>query len=97
MNHLHGLVRLDPYAVKRLRLRKCFPAAQTLEPLNHAIAVLKLAKLFDLFTRTAMTRHLTLSGRWHKVTAYRKIQQLWASNAFCCGLAVYQHCGAFFI
>jgi len=39
------------------------------------------------FALAAMASHLTLSRRGRKVTAYRKIQQLLASNAFGCGPA----------
>ncbi len=85
---------LDPHAFQRLGFGKCFPAPDAAVTLDNPVAVLKMAETLG-FALAAMACHLTLSRRGNKVTAYRKIQQLLASNAFCCGLAVYQHCGAF--
>jgi hypothetical protein len=88
LDHLHRLVRFDADPGQGALFTEGLPALQTLEPAHHAVSVFKTAKSFGIAI-TANTRHLTLSRRGRKVTAYRKIQQLWASDAFCCGPAVF--------
>jgi hypothetical protein len=59
-----------------------------LEPLNQAVAVFETPEPF-CFPIAANTRHSCLSvAGGFKVTVYRKIQQLVAANASCCGLLV---------
>jgi hypothetical protein len=87
-HNLDGLYMVDPNGIQQLRFRKCFAAANAAVTLHSSVAVLKMAETLG-FALAAMAVHLTLSRRGHKVTAYRKIQQLWASDAFCCGPAVF--------
>jgi hypothetical protein len=80
--------------MERARFAERLSALQTLEPANDAISVFKTAKSFGIAI-AANTRHLTLSRRGHKVTVFRKKQQLRASPPFVAALRCYQHRGAF--
>lgn len=93
-DHLHRLVGFRADTGQGALFTKGLPALQALESTHHAVAVSKTAKSFGIAI-AANTRHLTLSRRGHKVTAYRKIQQLWASTPFVAALRCYQHRGAF--
>ena len=90
-DYLHGLGCLNAHAAQRARFAKGFPALQTLKPANNAVSVSKTARSFCCAI-AANTRHLTLSRRGHKVTVFRKKQQLRASPPFVAARSVLKHC-----
>ncbi len=75
----------DPQTFQRLGFRKCLTTSDTAVTLDGAVAVLKTTETLG-FALAAMASHLTFMAR-HMLIVYRKIQQLSASYAFCCGLA----------
>ncbi len=72
-----NFVRFDSDARKGLALAECFTAFEAAVSLNDSIFILEVAETSG-FALAAMTCHLTLSRRRHKVTVFRKKQQLWA-------------------
>lgn len=88
LDNLRGLSGFNSHAVQRLLFGKGLPALEASEPLNNPVHIFETAKPFR-FTVAAITRHSCLSvAGGVKVTVNRKIQQLLAANAFCCGLLV---------
>jgi hypothetical protein len=71
LDNLDSFTRLNAQPIKRLILRKSLSAFDTAITLDSSIAVFKTAKTLG-FAVAANTRHLTLSRRGHKVTAFAR-------------------------
>jgi hypothetical protein len=85
---LNGFCGFGSNAGHGARLAECGSASEAFVSLNDSVSVPKTAP-FSGFSRTAFARQTCLSKtKCGNVAENRKIQQLWAANASCCGLLV---------